>query len=174
MRGFFENGGTRCYILRLPPETAAPASGLDDEAYAALAEQALVPLDGLTDISLVCCPDEHSIPGMTRALVAHCHCYKDRVAILSAALGEDYSNVPPAYAQSPFAAFYVPWVIVPGAAGGATVTIHPGGHVAGAIVKTDLARGVWKAPADVPLVGVVGLERTVTEAQQAPLNERGA
>ncbi len=53
------------------------------------------------------------------------------------------------------------------------MTVHPGGHVAGAIVKTDLARGVWKAPADVPLVGVVGLERTVTEAQQAPLNERG-
>ncbi len=52
--------------------------------------------------------------GMTTALVKHCECYRDRVAILSAALGEDYSNVPPAYAQSPFAAFYVPWVIVPG------------------------------------------------------------
>ena len=170
VRGFFENGGTRCYILRLPPEVADAGGGQDAGSPA---EQALVPLDGLTDISLVCCPDEHSIPGMTAALVVHCQRYKDRVAILSAALGEDYSNIPPAGSRSAFAAYYAPWVVVPNPAGGAALSVHPGGHVTGAIALTDVQRGVWKAPADVPLVGIVGLERTITEQQQATLNDRG-
>jgi len=62
---------------------------------------------------------------------------------------------------------------VPNPAGGAALSVHPGGHVTGAIALTDVQRGVWKAPADVPLVGIVGLERTITEQQQATLNDRG-
>ena len=170
VRAFFDNGGARLYISRLAAESAPGSSGSGDNS---LAEQALAQLDELTDVSLVCCPDEHSVPGMAEALVAHCEQHRDRVAILAPAQGGDYSNIPPAGSRSAFAAYYAPWVTIANPAGGLALPVHPGGHVAGAIALSDVQRGVWKAPADIQLAGVVGLERTITDQQQATLNDRG-
>src|SRR5664279_399296 len=109
VQGFFNNGGVQCYILRLPPRRHR---GVNESSHVSLA-----PLDSLADVSIVCCPDEHSIPGMTAALVDHCEQHKDRVAILAASLDAGMQSGPPAEAQSSFVAYYMPWVLVEDAAG---------------------------------------------------------
>jgi phage tail sheath protein FI len=164
LHGFFANGGTRCYVLHLhapAPPGAIPAS------------QLLSPLDSLTDVSMVTCPDEHFLQGMTAALVAHCETHRDRIAILGSILGGTYTNDPPPQAQSEFAAFYAPWVLVPNPAGGAAIPLHPGGHVAGAIASNDTNRGVWHAPANIVLMGITGLEQQIPAPEATALNDRG-
>src|SRR5271167_652808 len=58
VRGFFQNGGTRCYVLRIGA-TADPAVSLQA-------------LEGLDDVSIVCSPDENTVAGMAAALIEHC------------------------------------------------------------------------------------------------------
>ena len=192
VQGFFQNGGMRCYVLRLispnqSPGLAKPNSPADVAIQPASVisppklrpvvpfdvTQALAALEELGDISVVCCPDEHLITAMTAALVAHCEKLRSRIAILSAPLGSDLSDVPPAEAQSSYAAYYAPWVMVENPAGGAAKAVHPGGHIAGVIVANDVNRGVFKAPANLPITGIAGLERQITDGQQSLLNPRG-
>jgi phage tail sheath protein FI len=110
---------------------------------------------------------------MTAALVAHCEAHRNRVALLASVLGGNYTNDPPPEAQSEFAAFYAPWVLVPNPAGGPAVTLHPGGHIAGAIAANDANRGLWRAPANIPLIGITGLTQQFTAQQVSALSARG-
>jgi hypothetical protein len=50
-------------------------------------------------------------------------------------------------------------------------TLPPSGAVAGAIVATDMMRGVWTAPANVRLQGVESLTQTLNDRSQALLND---
>jgi len=47
------------------------------------------------------------------------------------------------------------------------------GHVAGVWARTDATRGVWKAPANEPVRGIVRLESEVTTGEQDLLNPEG-
>jgi len=49
----------------------------------------------------------------------------------------------------------------------------PGGHVAGIYAQTDSQKGVWHAPAGVPLKGVTGLSEQVTAQEASVLSPRG-
>lgn len=53
------------------------------------------------------------------------------------------------------------------------VEIFPSVPVAGIYCKTDLERGVWKAPANAVLNGVVDVSTRVTDDDQGTLNEAG-
>jgi phage tail sheath protein FI len=71
---------------------------------------------------------------------------------------------------------YFPWVKVPNpraTKAGDTVAVPPSGHVAGVYARTDTRRGVYKAPANEELLGVVGFTVDVTNAIQAGLNPGG-
>ncbi len=192
VQGFFQNGGQRCYVLRLvdqtPPSargnfTAAPRVSIKVAPVLATpklapevpinAAAALIPLASLGDVSIVCCPDEHAVGGMTAALVAHCEELRYRIAVLAAPQGGDLFNAPPPEAQSSYAAYYAPWLMVANPAGGAAIPVHPGGHIAGAMVGNDLRHGVFRAPANLAIAGIVGLERQITDQQQAASNPRG-
>ena len=174
VKGFFQNGGVRCYILRVPPELrAGPQSAADADAISEYASALLTPLEPLSEVSLVCCPDEHALPGMAAALVAHCERLKYRIAILAAPRDAFALAGPPKVTQSSFAAYYMPWLLVEDRAGGAALTIHPGGHIAGAMVRCDLQHGVWKAPANIAILGIAGLQRQITTEQQETLNSLG-
>jgi len=56
---------------------------------------------------------------------------------------------------------------------GAPIELPPSAAVAGAYCRTDAARGVWKAPANVPLFDVQSLTDQITDAQQGALNDAG-
>jgi phage tail sheath protein FI len=53
------------------------------------------------------------------------------------------------------------------------VLIPPSGHIAGVWARTDESRGVWKAPANDTMRGVLDIERTVTQNEQSLLNPLG-
>ena len=97
VRGFFENGGTRCYVARIAPGDPF------ETALEAMADE---------KISVVCCPDENSIPNAAAAMAAHCDRLKDRVCILQSpqSVIADSAHQPPVH--SSYAAYYHPWVTV--------------------------------------------------------------
>jgi len=74
------------------------------------------------------------------------------------------------------AAIYFPRLQVPDPLeGNVPMDFAPCGAVAGVIARTDGQRGVWKAPAgtDSQLVGVIGLNYTMTDAENGVLNVAG-
>jgi len=158
VRGFFENGGQRCFISQIAA-TDPLESGLAD-----LDDQA---------ISVICCPDDATIQNSAAIMAAHCERRKDRICILQS----PQPIVPVATHQPPvpssYAAYYYPWIRVTSLDGSSTVMVPPCGHVAGVYALTDTARGVWVAPANATLVGVTALSQDLTAAESDTLNSRG-
>lgn len=72
-----------------------------------------------------------------------------------------------------FAAIYFPWIQVVNPLTGVTEYWPPSGHVMGVYARTDQMRGVFKAPANVPIVGTLGLQSQLTNADQGRLNLLG-
>ncbi|NLF04713.1 MAG: phage tail sheath family protein [Actinomycetales bacterium] len=115
------------------------------------------------------------------SLIAHCEQHANRIALLDAPPGmtpqqvrEWRSDV--AQYDSAFAAMYYPWIKVEnptGSNGNAEIVIPPSGHVAGLWARTDETRGVWKAPANDTLRGVLDVERSVTQNEQGLINPIG-
>jgi hypothetical protein len=70
-----------------------------------------------------------------------------------------------------FAAYYEPWVTV--VVDGQNRYLPSSGYVAGIYARVDDARGVWKAPANEPLLNVPGLKTKFTNGEQDLLNPRG-
>jgi phage tail sheath protein FI len=158
VRGFFENGGQTLYISRI-----APGDPL---------ESGLAALDA-QPISIVCCPDDPTIPDAAASMAAHCANRKDRICILQSS----QPVIPVATHQPPvnstYAAYYYPWITVRSLDGSTTVSMPPGGHVAGIYAQTDSNRGVWSAPANVVLLGVTAISQSVTDLESDQLNSRG-
>ena len=69
LRGFFENGGQKCFVSQI-----APGDPL---------ESGLGAFDG-HDVSVVCCPDDLTIE-TAAVMERHCEARKDRVGILQSA-----------------------------------------------------------------------------------------
>jgi phage tail sheath protein FI len=77
--------------------------------------------------------------------------------------------------DSKYAALYHPWPLIDQpfpttAAAPPEFAIPPSGHVVGVIARTDIERGVHKAPANEVVRGVLGLQRVLNRDQQDLLN----
>jgi hypothetical protein len=158
--GFFQNGGRVCYVLRVDPDVQ-PAEGL---------RRALLALDHLEDVDLVCAPDAASTPDavtLQQAILEHCDRSGTRFAILDSVPGGDVLGQRHGLVGTNGALYY-PWLRT--AAGR---LVPPCGHVAGVVARTDARVGVHKAPANEPVQGVLDLEVTVAAETQAGLNESG-
>jgi uncharacterized protein len=157
VHGFFQNGGTRCSIVWIA------ASDPIDAALAALSEER---------ISILCCPDEQAFTNAAAMMVADCEQRKDRFCILQSPLSviPHATHEPPVH--SSYAAYYHPWLTVPGPDGNVTLTVPPSGHVAGIYARIDTNRGPWAVPADV-LLGVRGLSQDIDETDAHTLTTRG-
>ncbi len=160
--GFFNNGGTRCWVTRLTAvngTTVLPA---------------LATFDGIDEIALV------AVPGATEeaiqeGVIDHCVKAGDRFAILD---GQVTGTFTPAAIQgatknSDHAALYFPRIEVFDPASGNRILVPPSGHIAGIYARTDTERGVHKAPANAPVRGALGLEHRLSRADQAGLNPAG-
>ena len=64
---------------------------------------------------------------------------------------------------SNYAAFYYPWIFVSDPRTGARKTVPPGGHVLGVYARTDIERGVFKAPANEIVRGALDLEYDIND-----------
>jgi phage tail sheath protein FI len=115
------------------------------------------------------------------ALISHCEQNGNRVAVLDAPPGmtpqqiKDWRTETAMY-DTAYAALYYPWIKVEnpiGVNGDAEVFIPPSGHIAGVWARTDETRGVWKAPANDTIRGVLDVERAITQNEQSVLNPVG-
>jgi hypothetical protein len=167
VRGFFDNGGDRCYVLRLN----------DVEEPLMPYRIALGALGELADVDLVCAPDatQPSLAADRQRLVLE-HC--DRTGTLFALLDSLPGAGPSAVVAQRdglvgrAGALYFPWLVVRGDAGTRRI-VPPCGHVAGVYARSDRAHGVHKAPANEVLEGVLDLETMVADAAQGELNVAG-
>jgi hypothetical protein len=115
------------------------------------------------------------------ALISHCEQNGNRMAILDAPPGMNPQQIKDwrsdvAMYDSAYAALYYPWIKVDnpiGVNGNSEVFVPPSGHIAGVWARTDETRGVWKAPANDTIRGVLDIERTITQNEQSLLNPIG-
>ncbi len=157
-----------------PGTTPAAHNGpLKDSGDATSEEpQGLVALEGdeYREVSLLYAPGA----GLEaqRALIEHCERLKYRFALLDAPRGvSDPATLDPrkTIADSSHAAFYYPWLWVADAAGQKRL-VPPGGRVLGIYARTDLERGVAKAPANEVVRGVIAPEFAVSDHLQDAIN----
>ncbi|HMF59273.1 MAG TPA: phage tail sheath C-terminal domain-containing protein, partial [Vicinamibacterales bacterium] len=132
------------------------------------------------DVAILYSPNAFDEPGLVEELMTHCENDKYRFLILDSPRGQaqiatiDPRSGQPAGARpSQYAAFYYPWIRVFDADSGARKLVPPGGHVAGIYARTDVERGVFKAPANEVVRGALELEFEVTDGAQGILNPRG-
>jgi phage tail sheath protein FI len=177
--GFFNNGGARCYVVRVTGETQIAAAL---EKFEAIDEIAIVAAPGLTD------------DGIRSDIVTHCKQHtRDRFAIfdspetventsgdldLTLLNPSNTGNILPD--NSDYAAFYFPWIQVFDPAtkiqnptGSGRIYVPPSGHTAGIYARVDTNRGVHKAPANEVVLGALGLKYNISKAQQEGLNPQG-
>jgi hypothetical protein len=162
--GFFNNGGTRCWVARVADAEAGNAvQGVLDQ-FAAIDEIALVAAPGITDKAI------------QTAVIAHCVNTGDRFAILDglqAPAELTAAAIQNGVGDSDYAAMYFPWITVYDPAENGPVVVPPSGHVAGIYARVDAARGVHKAPANEVVRGALGVDVRVSKADQGELNQAG-
>ncbi len=182
--GFFENGGARCYVVRADPD----ASGGRAEAL----ETAIEALAPVNDLDLLAVPDAMSLRlsggqpdveallHVQRFMLAHCAREGNRFAILDSlpkdalpgnsveGVLKQRESLTIGQAEPVNGALYFPWLrnlngrFVP-----------PCGHVGGIFARTDARVGVFKAPANEEVFGVMDLDANIDDAVQGQLNPEG-
>ena len=169
VRGFFENGGDLCYIVRLD-------GALDAAEALAGGLSALASLDAA---DLVCAPDVVADPARAAVLqqqvLDDCRTSGSRFAILDAISGASVAAVLEQRdaLNGLNAALYYPWIWTSAESGAGRRRVPPCGHVAGVYTRTDRITGFHKAPANEVLEGVLDLEVHLTDADQGQLNPEG-
>lgn len=182
--GFFHNGGARCYVALVTQATLAGELTRVLEKFGAIDEIAIMAAPGM------------DAPEVRDAIVTHCKvATQDRFAIFDSpevvedANGNlDLTLLDPSNASnilpdsSDYAAFYFPWIHVfdpatkiknPVPEEKGYIYVPPSGHVAGIYARTDINRGVHKAPANERVFGAVDLKYKISKAQQDGLNPQG-
>ncbi|HEX5838043.1 MAG TPA: phage tail sheath C-terminal domain-containing protein [Anaerolineales bacterium] len=140
----------------------------------------------IDEISLLCVPDEvHPNPVLVplrepirNSVLNQCELLRDRFAILSVDQGHSDIGAPPPGGLIPprdtsYGAFYYPWIEIFDPVTNGRSVIPPTGHVAGIYARSDIERGVHKAPANEVVRGAFNMEFPVTKRTQDMLNPRG-
>jgi phage tail sheath protein FI len=163
--GFFNNGGTRCWVQRVADATDLDDPAAELEAFEAIDEIAVVAIPGATS------QQQHG------ALIAHCEKLKDRVAILDGGASADLTTgeIRPVGRSSvaSYAALYFPQINVYDPVQKKEADVPPSGHIAGIYARSDASRGVFKAPANEPVIGALNVSRRISHPQQETLNPEG-
>lgn len=138
----------------------------------------LYTFNNVDDISIVACPGRTSAT-MQEALITHCEFLRYRFAVLDGPPppNDSLTDVQTQRQQfdTKYAALYHPWLLIPdpfatNLANIANYPIPPSGHVVGIYARTDIERGVHKAPANEVVSGILGLQRTLNKGEQDILN----
>lgn len=193
--GFFQNGGSRCYVVNVGPDNVLVGDGRTRKGIELLEE--------VDEVAIVAAPG-YTDPASYDALLSHCEKLKDRVAILDApqevlsldlltkvapALaprkpkrggeGEPLPAEPPAglrprVSDGGYGAVYYPWLYVRDALNPREfLFVPPSGLVAGIYARSDATRGVHKAPANELIRGALNVSYPVTREEQGELNQNG-
>ncbi|MBZ9751579.1 phage tail sheath family protein [Deinococcus sp. HMF7620] len=140
------------------------------------------------EVSMIAVPDLMSayqagminadgVKAVQRALIDHCERNANRIALLDTLpdltpqQAVKWRNVDTNF-DSSYAAMYYPWVRIEGP-DGSPMMVPPSGFVAGIYARSDVERGVHKAPANEVVRGILGPAIQVTKSEQDILNPIG-
>ncbi len=116
-----------------------------------------------------------TIPEVIVALVAHCENTKSRFAVIDMPKDEYKTDALIQYRgiiDSTYAAMYHPWIQVFDRGSNKADFVPPSGAVMGVYSRTDISRGVHKAPANEPIF-CTGVKVNYTKDEQDILNPEG-
>jgi uncharacterized protein len=180
--GFFQNGGSRCYVVALADGKSITGKGKTPAG--------LDLLEQVDEVAIVAAPGYNDAASY-EALLTHCEMMGDRVAILDSVEKVDDINqltqvsatggegdgkkvgLRPRLSPGGFGALYYPWITIRDPFSGDLVSAPPSGHIAGIWARSDATRGVHKAPANEPVRGALGVADILTRQEQAVLNPAG-
>ncbi len=151
--------------------TEKPTFPPDDTFY----KTGLAGFEQIDEIAIVVAPDYHRIDENFEEIITHCTKMRDRFAITHSKPTDTLATIdtiePPP--DTTFAAFYFPWIKVYNPLIFQDSLVPPSGHVAGIYAKTDVERGVFKAPANEVVVGARSVQFQITKRNQDLLNPKG-
>lgn len=132
-------------------------------------------LDPYRDVAIVYAPHppDETIP-IEKAVIDHCERLRFRFAAVDS-LNSNPADLDPrtSIQDTTYAALYTPWLFTSDPESGALVRVPPSGHVLGVYARSDSERGVFKAPANEILRGVLDLNFDINESTQDVMNPRG-
>lgn len=137
-------------------------------------------LEDVEDVSIVATPAAALLAKTShQAIVLEMekHCLKMRYRFGLVDAGKDMSVAEVQEFRSNFdssrMALYHPWVVIPDPTGvKETVDVPPSGFIAGIYARTDVDRGVHKAPANTPVLGALRFSQNINKFQQELLNPK--
>eukprot|EP00831_Metopus_contortus_P050197 TRINITY_DN42240_c0_g1_i1.p1 TRINITY_DN42240_c0_g1~~TRINITY_DN42240_c0_g1_i1.p1 ORF type:complete len:598 (+),score=60.93 TRINITY_DN42240_c0_g1_i1:394-2187(+) len=152
--------------------SASDYSGSDDGPGKRTGIQAFLEND---QVSIMAVPGNVD-PNVQLALIAHCENMTSRFAVLD--IPRDSAKVSDVLEHrdifdSDYAALYHPWLAVFDPLDKKNTFLPPSGSIMGIYARTDNERGVFKAPANENLRGVVGLSALYGKGEQDVLNPKG-
>jgi hypothetical protein len=141
-------------------------------------------LEDLEDISIVAVPGASfgglngyaaQMRSITGLLLSHCERMRYRVAVLDAADGALPGEVRAqrAVLDSKYGALYYPWVEAFDPITEGPILLPPSGFITGIYARSDVERGVHKAPANEVVRLATGFELLLNKGQQEALNPLG-
>lgn len=153
------------------PDTA-PGGAAGLQQFEALEDMAIVAAPGSTWRAA---ERADEVAAITRLLIAHAERMRYRIAVLDSHEGQSITEVRRLRSSldSRHAALYYPWVTVRDGFTGRPLNLPPSGFVAGIYVRSDMERGVHKAPANELVRSAIGFETPISAAQQELLNPEG-
>lgn len=127
----------------------------------------------IDDVNLIAIPERVN-QAIRLDVITHCEQMGDRFAVLDSDPGLDSTGVTTQRSglesSMGYAALYYPWLRIPRIEGRGTLLVPPSGHVCGVIARTDIHRGVHKAPANEIINGTLGVEHDLSDIDQGQLN----
>ncbi len=198
--GFFQNGGSRCFVVNVGKGGPIAAGGRN--------RVGLDVLEQVDEVAIVAAPGYYDADSYD-AVLTHCEKLQDRVGILDApekveditlltqvaaakaapssgtggagaasgpagAAGGTTGGLRARQSDRGFGAFYFPWITVRDPLSpNELVNVPPAGHIAGIWARTDATRGVHKAPANELVRGALNLTYLLTRDELGLLNENG-
>jgi uncharacterized protein len=162
--GFFNNGGTRAWVVQLADLADAAGTVRD----------ALRRFEAIDEIAIVAAPGALGDATQTE-VITHCENMGDRFAIID---GQQTTTITPTAIKGPvddsdYAAIYFPWIQVADPVSDGRIFVPPSGHMAGVYARVDQTRGVHKAPANEGIRGALALEYQTSKNEQDGLNPAG-
>lgn len=148
----------------------------------------LAALGEIDDIAIVAMPDaatlntDDEIFTATQSLITHCQNLRYRIAVVDGPKASSMNEIREFRGKfdSKYAAIYHPWIEIldptERAAQGrppSRLLLPPSGFVAGIYARTDIERGVHKAPANEIVRGLTRFEANINKGRQDVLNPEG-
>lgn len=168
-------------------DLAGSAANPDDESEKSTGLEALAEVE---DISIVALPDGgadgFADPAGNQlsadALISHAERMRYRIAVIDGPIGSSMNEIREYRGQfdSKYAAIYHPWIEISDPterpAQGAPpkrLLLPPSGFVTGIYARSDIERGVHKAPANEVVRGLIRFEANINTPRQEVLNPEG-